>query len=66
VQEIPRDISHVFVDRNQENIMIIDHDTNKRYQCEISLNVDKINNICVRNGWNNFVKFKPPEMDGTT
>ena len=50
VQEIPRDMSHVFVDRNQGNIMIIDHDTNERYRCEISLNVDEINNICVGNG----------------
>jgi hypothetical protein len=50
VQEIFRDMSHVFVDRNQKNIMIIDHDTNERYRCEISLNVDEINNICVGNG----------------
>jgi hypothetical protein len=47
VQEIPR---NEFVDRSQENIMIIDHDTNEKYRCEISLNVDEINNICVGNG----------------
>jgi hypothetical protein len=27
MQEISRDMSHVFVDRNQKNIIIIDHDT---------------------------------------
>jgi hypothetical protein len=43
-------MSHVFVDSNQGNIMIIDHDTNEKYRCEISLNVDEINNICVGNG----------------
>ncbi|KAK2451841.1 hypothetical protein QL285_010855 [Trifolium repens] len=47
VLEIPR---NEFVDRSQENIMIIDHDTNEKYRCEISLNVDEINNICVGNG----------------
>jgi hypothetical protein len=61
VQEIRRDMSYVFVDSNQRNIMIIDHDTNERYQCEISLNVDEINSICVGNGWNNFVISKPLE-----
>jgi hypothetical protein len=65
VQEIPRDMSHEFVDRSQENIMIIDHDTNEKYRCEISLNVDEINNICVGNGWNNFVKSKPMEKGDT-
>ncbi|KAK2452933.1 hypothetical protein QL285_000679 [Trifolium repens] len=40
VLEIPRDMSHEFVDRSQENIMIIDHDTNEKYRYEISLNVD--------------------------
>ncbi|KAK2459166.1 hypothetical protein QL285_006235 [Trifolium repens] len=64
-KEIPRDMSHVFVDRNQRNIMIIDRDTNERYRCEISLNVVEIKNICVGNGWNNFVKYKPLEKGDT-
>jgi hypothetical protein len=65
VQEIPRDMSHVFVDRNQGNIMIIDHDTNEWHRCEINLNVDEINNICIGNGWNNFVKSKPLKKEDT-
>ncbi|KAK2423482.1 replication protein A 70 kDa DNA-binding subunit A [Trifolium repens] len=65
VLEIPRDMSHVFVDRNQRNIMIIDRDTNERYRCEISLNVVEKKNICVGNGWNNFVKSKPLEKGDT-
>jgi hypothetical protein len=60
LQEIPQEMAYVFIDSSQEKIMIIDQDTQERYPCQISLNVDQKS---VGEGWNHFVISKALQID---
>jgi hypothetical protein len=55
-------MAYVFIVSSQEKIMIIDQDTQDRYPCQISLNVDQKS---VGEGWNHFVISKALQIGDT-
>jgi hypothetical protein len=55
-------MAYVFIVSSQERIMIIDQDTQDKYLCEISLNVD---HKSVGEGWNHVLISKALQIGHT-
>jgi hypothetical protein len=58
MQVIPQQFSFIFCDRNQTEIMIIDHDDGKRYCCDIYFSETNIIEITIGEKWYKFIGGK--------
>jgi hypothetical protein len=58
VQEIPREFSFIFFNKNQREIKLIDQENGERYSCDMHFSMKNNDDIYVGNGWSHYVKRK--------
>jgi hypothetical protein len=57
-QEIPKEFSFIFFNKNQQEIKLIDQENGERYSCDMHFSMKNIDDIYVGNGWSDYVKRK--------
>jgi hypothetical protein len=58
MQKIPEEISFVFLNRNQREIMVIDQENCERYSCDIHFGMNNMDGIYVGKGWSDYLKAR--------
>jgi hypothetical protein len=56
LQVIPEEYHYIFVDRNQNSLILKDEDTFQDYSCDINFREENGLQICVGRGWYDYIR----------